>query len=409
MNNQLVHDVRGSSMPTFVSRAVVIATLLALTFSAGASHAQTFTTLYTFQGGADGYYPSGLVVADGGLFGTTPGGGVHGVGTIFHLNASGKDVVYTFANSPDGANPGSSLIVDAAGNFYGTTASGGSQSCECGTVFKLSPPAGGGGWRETVLHSFGLSDGQEPIAPLAIDSFGNLFGTAFEISPSGAETLLYSFVPGPDGSAPYGGLVLDALGNVYGTTYVGGAKNCGTVFKLSSSGAETVLHSFLGRPGDGQQPMAGLIRDASGNLYGTTEIGGAYSDGTIFAMNSKGDREILYSFTGGADGARPVASLIMDKVGNLYGTAVIGGNLTACHDGNIHGCGTVFELSPPTSGGAWTFKVLYTFNGDANGAYPRTALTTDGAGNFYGTTSGCHSMGGSCPVYNYGTIFKITP
>jgi len=133
------------------------------------------------------------------------------------------------------------------------------------------------------------------------------------------------------------------------------------------------------------------------------------ADGSIFAMNSKGDREILYSFTGGPDGARPVASLIMDKVGNLYGTAVIGGNLTACHDGNIHGCGTVFELSPPTSGGAWTFKVLYTFNGDANGAYPRTALTTDGAGNFYGTTSGCHSMGGSCPVYNYGTIFKITP
>jgi uncharacterized repeat protein (TIGR03803 family) len=390
----------------------------------GFSQAQTFTTLYTFQGGADGYYPSGLVIADGGLFGTTPRGGAQDAGTVFSLNSSGKHIVYSFANSPDGANPYSSLIVDGEGNFYGTTNQGGDQPCSCGTAFKLSPPEGGSkaGWTESVLHSFayGTSDGNSPLAPLAIDGSGNLFGTTeaggasqygtvFEVNASGVESLLYSFSPGPDGWAPYGGLVLDALGNLYGTTYVGGTKNCGTVFKLSSSGAETVLHSFLGRPGDGQQPMAGLIRDASGNLYGTTEIGGAYSDGTIFAMNSKGDREILYSFTGGADGARPVASLIMDKVGNLYGTAVIGGNLTACHDGNIHGCGTVFELSPPTSGVAWTFKVLYTFNGDANGAYPRTALTTDGAGNFYGTTSGCHSMGGSCPVYNYGTIFKITP
>jgi uncharacterized repeat protein (TIGR03803 family) len=191
-------------------------------------------------------------------------------------------------------------------------------------------------------------------------------------------------------------------------TSAGGTKNCGTVFELSPSGTETVLHSFQGRPGDGQDPVAGLIRDASGILYGTTEIGGAYSNGTIFAMNSRGEREILYSFTGGADGARPVASLILDAGGNLYGTAGIGGNLTACHDGNIHGCGTVFELSPPTSGGAWTFKVLHTFSGDENGAYPRTALATDGAGHFYGTTSGCYSMGGYCSVYNYGTIFMIT-
>jgi uncharacterized repeat protein (TIGR03803 family) len=261
-------------------------------------------------------------------------------------------VLHTFAAPPDGANPlFSPVIFDKSGNLYGTTQWGG--DFNFGTVFELSPV--GASWTATILYSFtGGADGGHPAGGLVMDRAGNLYGTGqtggangqgtvFMVSPSGAETLLYSFgSQSGDGSNPYAGLVFDNNGNLYGATYSGGAKGGGTVFKLSPSGAETVLYSFGSQSGDGSNPFGGfLIFDNNGNLYGTTVGGGTHGDGTVFKLSPSGAETVLHSFgSQSGDGSQPWSGLVFDEKGNLYGTTHFGGRYSA---------GAVFEVTSATA------------------------------------------------------------
>jgi uncharacterized repeat protein (TIGR03803 family) len=244
-----------------------------------------------------------------------------------------------------------------------------------------------------------------------MDSAGNVYGTTFIGGTSGAgtvfkvdskktESVLYNFTGGVDGKWPYAGLIADKNGNLYGTTERGGDLNCsggfgcGIVFKLDSSGVETVLYNFVGGA-DAQYPIENLIEDKNGNFYGVTEYGGdlscsAFNNGcgTVFKVNSQGSETVLYSFTGSTDGQYPVARLVQDKMGNLYGTTYSGG---------AKGYGTIFKLN---SSGHKT--LLYSFGNGAEGAYPLAGLIMDSAGNLYGTTS----AGGK---HGFGTVFKLIP
>jgi len=303
--------------------------------------------LYSFSGGADGANPwAGLVWGPAGsLYGTTEAGGTSGYGTVFKLSKTGKKtVLYNFTGTgSDGAYPFARLVWDAAGNLYGTTYKGGASGN--GTVFKLARTG-----KETVLYSFqGGADGENPYAGVVRDSAGNLYGTTFgafgvgygtvfKLNAARKERVLHAFTGGTDGGYPYyGGLVRDSAGNLYGTTSYGGAHQYfGTVFKINTSGKQTVLYSFTGQA-DGGQPNASLIRDAAGNLYGTTIGGGASGHGTVFKLDQSGKETVLYSFTGGTDAAGPNANLLRDAAGNLYGTTIAGG---------ASGGGTVFKLTP---------------------------------------------------------------
>lgn len=210
-------------------------------------------------------------------------------------------------------------------------------------------------------------------------------------------TVLYSFQGPPDGKAPDGGLVRDDSGNLYGTTHGGGISFGGTAFKLSSSGTETVLYSFLA--GYGAYPESAPVRDANGKLYGTTVYGGAYDGGAVFKLDEKGNETVLYSFPGGCCGntSNPNA-VIRDEQGNLYGTTVLGGLAKGCF-GN--GCGTVFKLDP-----AGKETVLYTFTGGKDGGYPSGPIVRDAAGNLYGATAYGGDLG-CFPPYGCGTVFKL--
>ena len=255
--------------------------------------------------------------------------------TVPPAHGQTETVLYGFAGSPDGGGPGAALIRDKEGNLYGTTLAGGvynacyGGSSGCGTVFKLTPSG-----TETILWSFGNGkDGSSPSGSFIFDK-GNLYsttryggayngGTVFKLTPSGTETILWSFGNGADGYNPYAGLVVDKLGNLYGTTSAGGATSCyngcGTVFRLTPSGTETVLYSFGSQSGDGYFPLAGLTMDAKGNLYGTTLAGGAYNQGTVFKLTPSGTETILWSFGNEWDGAWPNGGLVFDHKGNLYG------------------------------------------------------------------------------------------
>jgi uncharacterized repeat protein (TIGR03803 family) len=266
-------------------------------------------------------------------------------GTVFSVTPSGTEkVLHSFPGSySDGADPRASLI-NVKGILYGTTAGGGLSSggyCShdgCGTVFSITPSG-----MEKVLYGFGETDGNSPVASL-IDVKGTLYGTTsgtyldygtvFSIMPTGAEHLLYSFAGGNDGDSPEAGLI-NVDGKLYGTTYRGGVHGFGTVFSLTTSGTKHVLHSFGKRP-DGENPSASLI-DVKGTLYGTTRGGGTYGDdGTVFSISTTGKEKVLHSFGAGSDGANPVASLIELK-GKLYSTTQGGG---------AFGLGTVFSLKP---------------------------------------------------------------
>jgi uncharacterized repeat protein (TIGR03803 family) len=269
-------------------------------------------------------------------------------------------VLYNFTNAPDGIFPFAGLLIDAAGNFYGTTEAGGLFfNGGCGTVFKLDPSG-----TETVLYRFCEVplDAADPFAPLIGDAAGNLygttrdggihgFGTVFKVDTSGNETVLHNFAADlSEGVSPEGGLIMDAAGNLYGTTPFGGASGQAgseTVFKLDTALNLKVLHNFTGS--DEANPLAGLIMDAAGNLYGTTGGGGAFGFGTVFKLDKSGNLMVLYSFKGPpADGGAPYAGLIMDAAGNLYGTTLGGGSGTSstCQDSGVNGCGTVFKAAP---------------------------------------------------------------
>ena len=339
--------------------------------------------------------------------------------------------LYNFAGSPDGATPVADLSRDASGNLYGVTMAGGITSglcatAGCGVVYKLAPSG-----TETVLHSFTHGvDGAVPQGSLLLDSAGNLYGTTtaggagnsgvvFKLDPSGNETVLYSFTGGADGGAPYGSLFMDTAGNLYGTTSVGGSSGNGVIFKLDTNGNETVLYGFSGTP-DGSGPKAGLIQDAENNFYGTTQSGGnldcktaGFSPtqtgcGTVFKLDSAGTETVLYAFTGGndgSDGAFPTTSLVQDAAGNLYGTTLAGSpgpcyviqNSPPQAPYDIH-CGTVYKVD---AGGTET--ILHHFATAGNdGVSPNGDLLTDWAGNLYGTTS----MGGTgdCTVSGVGPL-----
>ena len=396
------HDSR------MLAQSLTIALAFAFAHSAVATQSvqgQDYAVVRSFSGGSDGATPTGDLVKDpaGNLYSTTVFGGTSGDGTLFEFSGRGKEtVLYSFQGGTDGAMPSAGLVRDAAGNLYGTTTIGGAFY---GTIFKFDTTG-----NETVLYSFtGFADGGRPQAGLVLDPAGNLygttfsggasgFGTVFKLDTSGHETVQHSFsATGGDGAYPYAGLVADTKGNLYGTTFGGGVYGAGTVFKVALNGDATTLYSFTGGK-DGAGPVAGVIRDSAGNLYGTTLRGGDQSVmcdgyvgcGTVFELTESGTQIVLYRFTGGNDGANPAAGLIRDPAGTLYGTAQFGGALPC----SGLGCGTVFRLA--TSGKE---TVLHTFAGGTDGSNPQAGLLREG-GSLFGTTP----LGGAS---NSGTLFKL--
>jgi uncharacterized repeat protein (TIGR03803 family) len=387
------------------------------------AQAQTFTVLYTFTGPPDGALPYGGLVEDatGNFYGTTAAGGTgncnHGVagcGTVFKVDSNGKEtILYRFNGGADGDFPVAGLLMDTAGNLYGTTQNGGDPTCEpphgCGVIFEIDTNG-----KETVLHTFEGPDGAFPLDGLVQDSAGNLYGTAegggkwtfgvvFELESNGKEKVLHSFGGNArgDGAFPSAGLIQDSIGNFYGTTGSGGFKRhnfvegCGTVFKLDKDGEETVLHKFT--EADGATPIAGLFRDAGGNLYGTTYTGVRYAQnfGTIFKVATNGKENLLHLFDPQhGDGGWPQSGLVRDKEGAFYGTTSIGGT-------NYKG--TAFKLQ------GRKVSILHNFAG-ADGADPHATLVLGTDGSIYGATI----YGGNGPCNDgvgigCGVLFKITP
>lgn len=389
----------------------------------------------------DGYYPySGLVFDDSGnLYGTTFDGGVNGLGAVIELMpAAGgtwtETLLYSFCsttNCVDGTNPEGGLILDTAGNLYGTAESGGGHGA--GVVFELERGSNGK-WKEKVLHNFNTvgTDGYYPLSSLVFDASGNLYGTTewggaynsgtvFRLKPGTnhkwTEKILHSFSDnGTDGSAPYAALVFDKAGNLYGTTTAGGTsrtgcggQGCGIVFELKhASGGEwveTILYSFLANGKDGYKPWGGVILDAAGNVYGTTNLGGPANGGCssgcgiVFKLaptaKGKWTETVLHAFKkNNQDGYLSAAGLTLDKDGNLYGTTFYGGGFDD---------GTVFAMVKADK--KWTEKVIHDFDWSLtvkDGTSPSSGLIPDAAGNLYGTTVD----GG---LYNFGAVYEITP
>jgi uncharacterized repeat protein (TIGR03803 family) len=391
------------------NRSLIVAAVLMIGLMSAArfAQAQTFSVLYTFTGGADGGMPDAGVVQDsaGNLYGTTSAGGsgtfncVTGCGTVFKVDTAGNEtVLYDFAGNKDGATPlYGGLFRDSSGNLYGTTSVGGAAGN--GTIFKVNPTS-----KERAVSFAGGKSGGFPAAGLVPDGAGNAYGTTqyrgtgcppygcgtvFKVNSAGKVTVLYSFLGGSDGANPVSGLVRDSVGSFYGTTLNGGASNAGTVFKIDPTGKETVLHAFTGGT-DGAKPYAGLVLDDAGDLYGVTSAGGANNGGTVFQVDSTGKETVLYNFCC-ADGQSPMGTLTRDSTGNLYGTTFAGGPAFG---------GTVFKLDS-----TGTETVLYSFcaqNNCADGVQPYAGVLRDSAGSLYGTTSG----GG---VNGAGVVFKIAP
>jgi uncharacterized repeat protein (TIGR03803 family) len=302
------------------------------------------TIVVNFGPDTEAGYPEAELTMDkaGSLYGTTfYFNGEGGDGAVFKVDTAGKfTLLHQFTGSPDGANPESRLLIDKEGNLYGTTAGGG--SAKLGTVFKVDTSG-----NVTVLHSFTGADGEWPVrSDLIMDNHGVLYGTTsaggssnqgtvFKLDTAGNLTVLHSFA-GSDGASPFGGVVMGKHGNLYGTTSQGGSYGGGTVFELDTVGDETVLHSFGGST-DGSYPIGTLAMDRKGNLYGTTKGGGSASQGTVFKVDTSGNETVLHQFTGVPDGTGPFGGLIIDKRGTLYGTTEQGGD---------HDFGTVFELVP---------------------------------------------------------------
>lgn len=372
------------------------------------AQSQTFSVIHNFSGASDGTGPlSGFLISGGTLYGTTSSGGSSGDGVVFKMSTGGEEtVLHEFAGGTDGANPEGRLAI-SGGNLYGTTTSGGTHNA--GAIFRVTLAG-----KETVIHSFnGAGGGASPVAGLAVDNAGNLYGTTESGGASGngtvfklvaptvtggewIERVLYSFGTGTDGATPVAGIAFDASGNLYGTTSAGGTYGYGTVFQLTHSASgwkETILHHFQLQD-DGGVPYAGLLR-VGANFYGATSDGGAGGSnggGTVFELTPSGNSwtfNVLYSLSGwGISGS--FRNLLMIS-GNIYATT---------HCDGTNSAGTVYELA--NSGGTWTYNQLYQFTGGTDGLYSFSNLVSDGQGNLYGTTNEGGANGD-------GVAFKVTP
>jgi len=360
----------------------------------------------------DGANPKGPLIGDslGALYGTTQAGGGSGWGTVFKLtpNSTGyrEKILYQFRGMPDGGNPMGGLIGNGAGALFGTTRAGG--TADHGTVFKLTPNTSG--YTEKVLYSFqDASDGGSPQCTLIEDVQGSLYGTAsggqsgqgvvFKLTRNGnayQESVLYSFQGGADGASP-SSLIADAGGALYATTSGGGAFGKGIVFKLTPDGVrydESILFNFDGRS-QGGAPGASLTADAAGALYGTAVNGGdgfcaQAGCGTVFRLSPSGGGytlSVLHTFEGGSDGKWPVAAVIVDSSGSIYG-ATTGGDAVP---------GTVFRLTP--NGNNYDYRVIHRFIAQD---FPYAAVIEDDLGALYGTTA----FGGT---FGIGSVYKLTP
>ncbi|MFY9843921.1 MAG: choice-of-anchor tandem repeat GloVer-containing protein, partial [Terriglobales bacterium] len=357
------------------------------------------TQLYTFTGGNDGAYPNGVIFdSASNLYGTTTYGGTSGAGVVFKLDTSGREtVLYPFTGGADGGYSDAGVIRDAVGNLYGTTSGGGTSGA--GVVFKLDTSG-----NETVLYNFtGGNDGSTPYAGVVRDAAGILYGTTpfggtaglgvvFKVDTSGNETVLHTFVRGPYGNQPYlAGVILDSVGNLYGTTAFDGAGGQGAVYKLDPSGNPKVLYAFAGAT-DGQYPHnAGVIFGSNGNLYGTADRGGKAGEGVVYQLDGNGNEAVLYTFrTFTVSGfGQPTGNLIQDSKGNFYGTTFIG------QADMGYGYGVVYKVGP-----AGNSTVLHNFTGGADGGDPYGGVIRDSKGNLYGTTQ----EGGTSGA---GVVFKI--
>ncbi|ASF45135.1 choice-of-anchor tandem repeat GloVer-containing protein [Methylovulum psychrotolerans] len=387
------------------------------------AQATQLTTLLDFDGN-NGAYPDSTWVLDGAgsLYGTAKGLGY--AGSVLKLSPPAPGyTAWTLTrlskfNSPsDGYQPGP-LLQGQDGNWYAVTVSGGTNGV--GTIFRLAPPAvGQTKWTRTTLFNFDSTQAPLSSARLLRDVSGNLYGTTFDggaghggsvfrLAPPAAGkkgwtlSTLVNF-NGTNGALPFGGLIMDASGNLYGTTWWGGVDDDGTVFRLSPPAvgqSEWVLTTLVDFDGThGNFPVAGLVADKVGHLYGTTTRGGANGLGTVFKLSPPLPGKTTWRLTTLADftatsGHYPFAPLLRDASGNLYGTAFIGGA-----DDDF---GTVFKLSPPVTGQtAWTLATLVDFDG-TNGKSPFAGLVRDALGNLYGATN----SGGQ---YGFGTVFKVSP
>ncbi len=402
----------------------VISTAACAFLLCAALAAQTSTVLHQFRAtnsrdGSESY--AGLIAGPHGrLYGDSFLGGSANNGIIFELSPPASSggawvyrVLYSFGATPDGAGPRGTLTRDHDGNLYGTTQIGGQSGC--GTVFELSPPAiSGGAWTESVLYSFKCSstDGSGPLGGVVFDELGNLYGstegggvqglgTVFKLTPSTSggtwtEAQLHSFRgDAHDGDEPFYGLTFAGHGTFYGFTSYGGASGSGTFYQITTRGKETVLYTFQDGL-DGGAPTGEPILDASGNVYGTANVGGATNNGVVFEFTlpvvtgQPWTETVLYSFSG-SDGSSP-SGVTFGPSGVLYGTTWVGGT---------NNDGVVFELAAPTSGGSWTESTLLELDGKGDGASVWAAPAL-----FNGTLYGVAIGGGT---EGAGTVFAVTP
>ncbi len=439
-----IRSLRTSARASGSALAIAILFLLTLIAVPGA-RAQTFSAIHSFSG-PDGANPlAGLTVnRAGNLYGTTWAGGTascyfkFGCGTVFKMKHAGSGWIltplYSFSGS-DGLGPEARVIFGPNGTLYGQTTYGQGDYCSCGDVFNLKPrpthPASPfSPWDDTVIHQFypGAGEGDEPAGDIVFDSAGNLYGTTelggddsfcgglgcgtvYQLTPSNGgwiETVLYEFHDANDGEYPSGGVIFDPAGNLYGTaSQTGIGAGAGSIFQLTPSGSGwkfNLLYDFS-NGNDGGFPVAGLIFDSSGNLYGATSYGGANGGGTVFEFspsNGGWTLNTLYSFSKVGNSPRgPVASLTMDAAGNLYGTT---------NGDGAYGYGNVFKLT--RSNGSWTYTSLHDFTGGSDGANPVSSLVFDAQGNLYGTTNLGGLSRAACSgttTYQCGVVFEITP
>ena len=414
--------------PVISTTCLTFLVVLAIGLLLPAAQAQTYTVLHNFTGGQDGANPYAGVTIDraGNLYGTAYSGGSGSQGTVYELKPRNGnwtlDPLYSFCSElgcTDGAHPESRVVFSPQGILYGTTNVGGVPGY--GIVFQLRPPATAPhsaiySWTETVLYSFTNSpDGSHPgYGDVIFDQANNIYdttiaggqsgsGTVYELTPSGTESVLYSF-SGLYGVEPYGSVVFDNAGNLYGTTYAGGNSSGGTAFELTyvqGIGWEITTLADFGYNSAGDYPWAGLIYEG-GNLYGTTsDTGPNNGGGTVFELmrlNGVWTEHHLFGFTGVLNGnCGPRGILAMDAAGNLYGTTYCDGTGS---------CGNVFELSP--SNGGWTYSDLHDFTCGTDGGKPISNVAFDTAGNLYGTAS----VGGNlsdCGGTGCGVVWEITP